>query len=562
MKKRTGDPTDAGHLRKRAEESLAKGKASAGTTRLEHELDVHRIELEMQNEQLRATQTELEAGLDRYTQLFDFAPIAYVTLAADGTITQVNHAAATLLGRPRKRVVGQPFVWFVTADHRTAFQAMLADVVTHHLDKSCEVELRVDLPERPVVRMTAASLAGKEPLILVAFQDISLHKRAESALRRADEELREADRRKDEFLAVLSHELRTPLSTLLLHGQLLERGTLDANGIKRSGRTIVRAARAQSRLIEDLLDVSRIVQGKLTLKRNRVSVDTVVRAAADSVAGPAKERLIDVVLDIEPSVTQVQGDPDRLQQAVANLLTNAIKFTPPEGRVEVSLREVDRQVQIQVRDTGMGIDPAFLPHIFLRFAQGDRTTTRAAGGLGLGLSIAQTIVEAHHGHIRAESPGRGKGSTFTITLPPMPAVVSEGAELTPLPWVETNIRGARLLIVEDDSSTRETLTQIFELAGGDVREADGPATAMQVLDEFKPDLLVCDIAMPGEDGISLLRRIRARGAEHGGDVRAIALTAFAGEDMRKRTLAAGFQEHLVKPINVDQLLDTVSHLLH
>jgi len=560
------DPREAERLRRDAVERLTQSHSDASPiasetepSTLAQELEIHRVELELQNEELRETQIALQAGLDRYTQLFDFAPIGYATLAPDGTVREINHIGASLLEEIRSRVVGKRFAQFIVPSHRPEFDEVLARVLAEHVAKTCEVELVRVHVERPVARLTASSLVGQEASVLMAFEDITAQKRAERRLRQADLALRDADRRKDEFLAVLSHELRTPLASILMYAQLLQQGGLTDAEVRRSGEVMQRSARTQARLIDDLLDVSRIVSGKLTLKRDLVNLAATVQSAVDAVASDAKGAKIRFEVVIDPDVPPAFGDPVRLQQAVWNLLTNAIKFTPPRGRIEVALNVVDRQAHIAVRDTGTGIEPEFLPHIFVRFAQGDTTTTRSAGGLGLGLSIAASIVEAHGGTIRAASEGRGKGSTFTILLP----TAKTPAATKPVIGrrSDTRIQGARLLVVEDDAGTRATLTQVLERSGATVRDADSGRAAMKVLARFKPDVVLCDIAMPEEDGCSLLRRIRARGKKRGGDVPAVALTAFAGDEARARTEAAGFEEHLVKPIDIDHLLTTVSRLL-
>jgi CheY-like chemotaxis protein/anti-sigma regulatory factor (Ser/Thr protein kinase) len=269
-----------------------------------------------------------------------------------------------------------------------------------------------------------------------------------------------------------------------------------------------------------------------------------------------------LITDFDPQVPSVLGDSARLQQAMTNLLTNAIKFTPAGGKIRMGVQRIDSRVRVQVEDTGSGIDPKFLPHIFERFSQADQSATRSTGGLGLGLSIARSIAEAHHGTIRASSPGRGRGSTFTMLLPVGTAHDNASIPSLPPPSLAPSIiQGTRLLVVEDDASTRETLTEVLTLAGAEVRAAEGGEAAMCVLNEFRPDVLLCDIAMPEEDGCALLRRIRARGPSRGGDVRALALTAFAGEDDRQRTRDAGFDTHLVKPVGIDQLIQAVMSLL-
>jgi PAS domain S-box-containing protein len=569
MTKRKPGNSDSAELRRRAvevmherspEEEAQTSKLSAD--KYKEELSVHRVELELQNEELRAARVELESGLDRYTQLFDFAPIGYATLAADGTVREMNHVGAGQLYERRSRLIGRRFAQFISPADRPSFEDLFMTVLRSDRKETRDFELIQVGEERPSARITAVSLAGAEPTVLIAFEDITAQKRSEERLLRADAALRAADRRKDEFLAVLSHELRTPLSTLLMYGQLLRQGELDNARVRSAAEAIERAARLQARLIDDLLDVSRIIAGKLSMQVEEVNIVAVTRAALDAVSKEAERRKIRLAVDLGANVPSTLGDSARLQQVVTNLLTNAIKFTPPEGEVRVQVQFADRLVRIQVEDNGAGIDPEFLPHIFERFSQADRTTTRTTGGLGLGLSIARSIVEAHHGSIRAASKGRAKGSSFLILLPI--GVAPHTPAFAPITFPPaagpSRIRGRRLLVVEDDDSTRETLTEVLTFAGADVRGADGGAAAMRLLSDFHPDVLVCDIAMPEEDGCALLRRIRADGNANG-NIRALALTAFAGEEDRERTRAAGFETHLVKPIDIDQLLTAVSNLL-
>ncbi|HMJ51100.1 MAG TPA: ATP-binding protein [Polyangiaceae bacterium] len=568
MNKRKVKTFDTSELRRRATELIGakaqkNGKpAPAVDAKVRQELEIHQVELELQNEELRAARSDLEAGLDRYTQLFDFAPIGYATLTANGTVREMNHVGAALLFESRSRLIGKRFPLFVAPADRAEFNELLRLALDTDARETRELELSTVSDERPRVRFTAVSLAGTEPTVLIAFENITAQKRAEERLLRADAAFREADRRKDEFLAVLSHELRTPLSTLLMYGQLLRQGGLEPEKIRMAAEAIERAARVQGRLIDDLLDVSRIVAGKLRMQVDEVNLIAVATAALEAVKKEAERKGIELGADFDDTHSSVLGDAERLQQAMTNLLTNAIKFTPAGGQIRLRIQLLDERVRIQVEDTGSGIDPEFLPHIFKRFSQADRTVTRSTGGLGLGLSIARSIVEAHHGSIRARSSGRGKGSTFTISLPlgtaPRAAVISS---LLPPSAGPSRIRGLRLLVVEDDDSTRETLTDVLTMAGAEVRGAAGGAAAMRVLKDFHPDVLVCDIAMPDEDGCALLRRIRARTASSAGNFPALALTAFAGEEDRQRTREAGFETHLVKPVDIDQLITAVSNLL-
>ncbi|HTI64364.1 MAG TPA: ATP-binding protein, partial [Gemmatimonadaceae bacterium] len=306
------------------------------------------------------------------------------------------------------------------------------------------------------------------------------------------------------------------------------------------------------------------VTGKLKMERRPVGLATVVRSAIDAIAPTAEEKQIDLQVRLDESLPPVSGDMARLQQVVTNLLENAIKFTPAHGHVTVSVAGSDGSGQIRVADSGVGIEPAFLPSIFDLFSQEEQGRTRTFGGLGLGLGIVRSLVEAHGGTVRAESAGRGKGSAFTVSLPLIKQSEEHAGNASRAPSREeelANVKGARVLVVEDDLGTRDALTRVLIRKGADVRSADSAATAMDVFADFRPDLLVCDIAMANEDGYSLLARIRALGAERGGDVPAVALTALAGDDDRRRALEAGFQGHMVKPVDIDQLVTTVSKLL-
>lgn len=406
-------------------------------------------------------------------------------------------------------------------------------------------------------------------LVLLAVEDVTDHRRAEAERDRlldqaeaAQASSEQANRAKDQFLATLSHELRTPLSTLLMQAQILALTQTDDPTVHKSAEAIERAARAQAQLIEDLLDISRIVAGKLRMELQTVSLPPIVRAAAE-IAGPATARKhLELELHVDEALAPVSGDPARLQQVVLNLLTNAIKFTPDRGRVTVTVDAVENCGRIRVQDTGIGIEPGFLPHIFDRFSQEDRELTRRQGGLGLGLSLVRHLVEAHGGTVQAESAGKGKGSMFTVLIPlmEMHGRVAEGAQPERGQPAATSIADARVLIVEDDPGTRDALTRMLRLTGAVIRTAASAADAMTCFAEFHPDLLVCDIAMPDEDGYSLLRRIRALGPERGGDVPALALSALAGDDDRRQSAEAGFQMHMAKPVEVARLVAALGQL--
>ncbi len=372
-----------------------------------------------------------------------------------------------------------------------------------------------------------------------------------------------ANMTKDLFLATLSHELRTPLTSLILRAQMLRRGPIDEDKVQKASMAIEKAGLAQSQLIEDLLDVSRIVTGKIILKLEATDLEKVVLAALDTVSDMVKTKSIKVDSDLSPDIGFVYGDFLRLQQVILNLLTNAIKFTPKGAKVSVTLKSVGGFGQIQVTDTGVGISNDFLPHVFSRFSQAEGTIVRTHGGLGIGLAIANHLVGMHGGSIRAESKGVGKGATFTVLLPLAKEVLEEtsikksrvkgSSALIAQKGDGIKLSGLRILVVEDDGETRAALTEILGMAGAEVQAAESAKAAMKVLKEYTPDLMILDVAMPEEDGYSLLRRIRKLVPVGEKIIPAIALTALASDKDRKDAMAAGFQMHLTKPIDIDRL---------
>ncbi|HEU4405323.1 MAG TPA: ATP-binding protein [Polyangiaceae bacterium] len=381
----------------------------------------------------------------------------------------------------------------------------------------------------------------------------------ERAARAAAEE---ANRLKDEFLATLSHELRTPLNSILGWADMLLEGGLGEASERRGLETIHRNARAQAKLIEDVLDVSRIIAGKLRLQARPCDLVEVVRAAVDALQPAADAKGVAVDVRLAPSAPGLTGDPDRLQQIVWNLLSNAIKFTPPGGRVEVRGASDGAWASLAVRDTGRGIAPDFLPHVFDRFRQQDGTATRAEGGLGLGLAIVRHLAEAHGGSVRAESEGEGRGATFTLRLPlgapaPPPRPSSprraDGDGAAPL-------AGLRVLLVEDEPDSRLLLATVLERAGAVVRAEGSAREGLGALDAERFDVIVSDIGMPGEDGFAFLRTVRARAPERGGATPAAALTAYTRKEDRYHAAEAGFQAYLPKPFDSGALCETLRAL--
>ena len=375
--------------------------------------------------------------------------------------------------------------------------------------------------------------------------------------------LKAADRSKDEFLAMLSHELRTPLNPILGWAHMLRLGHLDAASSAHAGETIERNVRAQAKLISDLLDISRIVVGKLSIDRQVVDLRLLLESALESFRSAAETNGIRLTTVLTPSQRRVFGDPERLSQVFSNLLSNAITFTPPGGRIDIHLQYVGAEAVITMSDTGQGIGPEALPHIFERFRQADTSISRTHGGLGLGLTIVLHLTELHAGTVRAESPGVGKGATFIVTLPLMHSWQEPGYELA-APGEETSspsMQNVRVLVVDDDADSREILRTVLHKRGADVIEAASGPEALQALDRAIPDVLVCDLGMPGMDGYVLMQQIRGRPADRGGRVPAIALTGYTTIEDRARAVSTGYQRHLAKPVEPNDLARAVVTLL-
>jgi signal transduction histidine kinase/CheY-like chemotaxis protein len=377
----------------------------------------------------------------------------------------------------------------------------------------------------------------------------------------------ESSRLKDEFLATVSHELRTPLTAIMGWVRMLRDGHLDEQTAAKALAAVDRNAKSQAQLIEDLLDVSRIVSGKMHLNVRPVELTTVINAAVESLRPAAHSKGIKLKMVFDPEAGSVLGDAERLQQVVWNLLSNAIKFTPAGGHVELRLERAGSQAEMVVSDSGQGISPDFLPHVFERFRQADSSITRSYGGMGLGLSIVKSIVELHGGSVRVESEGEDKGATFTVSLPISVARREESAaesngnqpQREPLKC-PPELEGLKILIVDDEPSTCEMVSISFEQCGSNVRTTTSAAGALATIEEWKPDVLVADISMPEMDGYELIRRVRARADDHG-RIPAVALTAMARVEDRLKALSAGYQMHVAKPVELEELRAVVASLV-
>jgi hypothetical protein len=374
-----------------------------------------------------------------------------------------------------------------------------------------------------------------------------------------------ANRIKDEFLAVLSHELRTPLNAILGWSKLLQAGRLNQAKTSEALATIERNANLQVQLIEDLLDISRILQGKLTLNITKINLESTVLSALQTMHLTAETKSIEVSTVFEPHVGQIMGDSTRLQQVVWNLLSNAVKFTPRGGKIEVRLEQADGYAQIIVSDTGKGISAEFLPFVFDYFRQADSTSTRNFGGLGLGLAIVRNIIEIHGGIVKADSHGEGKGAIFTVSLPLLPdespKMTNEQKDPAFLTPNSLPLSGIRVLVVDDDADSRDFVAFVLEQDGACVFTVSSAFEALQTLPQVKPDVLVSDISMPEMDGYMLIHQVRSWTPEQGGQIPAIALTAFARNNDQHKALKAGFQMHLSKPLNPEKLVAAIAKLV-
>ncbi len=508
----------------------------------------------------------LDESEGRYRQLVDgVQDYAILLLDSQGRIVTWPPAAERMSGYFAAEIINQP-IGLICGPHQKTERQPQTTLDLAAREGKCELEIAcvkkngeefwADLAVA-VLRDEQGDITG----FSAVMRDIT---EREDAHQQRVQELAETNRLKDEFLATVSHELRTPLNSILGWAQLLRSGKLDKTSWNRAVETIEVSAKAQARLIEDLLDVSRIITGKMQLDVRPIRVVEFVQAAIETIRPAAEAKGIKIETVFAPKTVLVLGDPNRLQQVVWNLLSNAIKFTPPGGLVRVQLDHRNSQIELTVRDTGIGIKATYLPDVFDTFRQLESSSTRTHQGLGLGLAIVRRFVELHGGTVQAESAGVGQGTTFRVILP---AISEQNDELCRAPTLIPSsvlfksLQDLRVVVVDDDRGARELASTILSTYGVQVTTAASAPEAFIAVQQLRPHVLLSDLEMPDEDGYSLIRKVRALQPEEGGDTPAVALTAYARPEDRRRALLAGFQIHLTKPIEADELASAIALLV-
>ena len=472
-----------------------------------------------------------------------------LTLAADGTILYCNQRFAELIARSPERIAGQALAEFIDAADLSTLQRVLRS-------ESCRAEVQLRNAGGTVTPAQLSSIAltiDGVRTVAVVVTDLT-HERIERGLR-------ESNRLKDEFLATLSHELRTPLNVILGWTRMLLNDQLNEKARRHALELIDRNALAQAELVNDLVDMSRMTTGKLQVELEPLPVVPVLEAALESVRPAAQVKDITIHTSWHVQDANVLADATRLQQVLWNLLSNAVKFTPNGGRISLSAARVDQRIRIEVMDTGIGIDPAFLPHVFDRFRQADSATTRRYGGLGLGLAIVHDLVRLHGGEVAVRSPGVGQGATFAVTLRASDGPVRAADRRRRLRKA-VSLAGHSIMLLEDHADSRELLVQALRNSGASVVAFGAARDAFAALERVRPSVIVADIALPDEDGYSFIRRVRAHSTPAIQSVPAIAVTAYATLPDRAEALAVGFQQHLPKPIDPGRLVQAIYDLTH
>jgi PAS domain S-box-containing protein len=504
----------------------------------------------------------------RLAALVDSSDDAIVSKTLDGVITSWNPAAERMFGWTAAEAVGQSILLIIPEDRRYEEEAVLARIRAGQRVDHFDTVRRTKDGRLLEVSITVSPIADAAGHIVGASKiarDITDRRRIEDATARllaseqdARRQAEALNRTKDELLATVSHELRTPLNSIFGWARMLQSTHMNEAARTRAINAIVRSASAQARLIEDLVDLSRIVTGQMRLDFEPMDLNAVIEAAIDSVRPAADAKGIVLATALDRSIGLMEGAPDRLQQVMWNLVMNSVKFTPRGGRIDVAVRRGDGTVDMVVSDTGEGIAPEVLLHVFEPFRQEDSSSTRAHGGLGLGLTLVRQLVEHHGGTVRADSPGKGRGATFTVTLPlTAPRLDSRRrSALRPGSPLAT-LEGVRVLVVDDDAESLDMAATMLRDAGADVRTASSAFRAQELIDSWRPGVVLTDLAMPGEDGFALLLAMRTAFAGRG-EVPVIAITAYGSPERQARALEAGFDRYLTKPIDPLELTSAVA----
>jgi PAS domain S-box-containing protein len=520
-------------------------------------------------------QSGAELSHARLAAIVDSSDDVIISKTLDGIITTWNPAAERLFGWTAAEAIGQHITLIIPSERLEEENDVLARIrrgervdhfETMRMTKNGQLR-HMSITVSPI-RNSAGHIVGASKIARDITERRRLEEERVNLLAREQEARQEAEtlnRAKDQLLATVSHELRTPLNAIFGWAHLIQTAGTDEGLRTRAITAILRSASAQARLVEDLLDFSRIVSGRMRLDFEATDLNAVIEAALDTVRPAAGAKEITIVAALDRSLGTMMGAPDRLQQVIWNLVMNAVKFTPHGGHVEVSVHRGSHTVDIVVKDTGDGIPPDLLPHVFEPFRQADSSSTRAQGGLGLGLALVRQLVELHGGRVRAESPGKGCGSTFTVTLPlAMSSRKPEGprselgeVEQSGLP---ATLRGVRVLIVDDDPESLDVSAMVLRVAGAEVRTAAGAFRAYEMIQGWQPNVVLTDLAMPGEDGFMLIRAMRTVFGQRRVKVSIVALTAYGTPENRVRALQAGFDLYLTKPIDPRQLTHALAEV--
>ncbi|MFM7220069.1 MAG: response regulator [Nodosilinea sp.] len=552
-------------------------------------------EVERQAAQLAQINAELKRSEERFRLLSRCSPVGIFLMDTAGRYTYANPSCHTICGFALQEDWQTNWTHCIYAQDREQVLANWASCIQQ--GQSYSGEFRVQVPDLKWVHVRSSPMRSEQGELLGhvgTLEDITDRQQAEATQAQmireqtARQQAEAANRMKDEFLAIVSHELRTPLNSILGWAQLLLNRKLDGATTTRALETIERNARSQTQLIEDILDVSQIIQGKLRLAMQPVNIAALIESVIDTVRLSANSKSLQIETDYAAKIGKVYGDAERLKQIIWNLLSNSIKFTPEQGRITICITHLSKNrhdqvkhqhklglsvlaesdpgpavqlsgdyAQIRISDTGIGISASFLPHVFDRFRQADSTTTRPYGGLGLGLAIVHHLVEQHRGTIWVESAGEGQGTTFTVNLPLLTQPETQLPDQTAGQAQSFSLDQIQVLVVEDHSDTRDFITMVLQESGAEVVAVASVHEAVQYLERVTPDVLVSDIGLPLEDGYALLRKVRDR-EQQGQQIPAIALTAYARDEDQNQALEAGFHQHVTKPFAPEELIAAVA----